>query len=210
VQQALRHFEYMVFENLRFLYLQINRPVRVQGVCPTCGFCIEFEYPAHDVYKHLPTFMSTFMMGFPVPEYLRRMMYVLSIQKPYLLDKNSFVQIISRRTSDQREFDNANGSIAKRLMKMMRIVLRKKSPRKPKKSDEINSFLVQHHMEQEWADFLEVNEIRHTYTHAFRLPWAKNTEIYGFPKTISDNPKGKIKDELWDFVKDGSSAKSVG
>lgn len=162
---ALNSLAYMVFENLRFLYLQLK------------------EKSGHNVHSHLPTFMSTFMMGFPVAEYLRRMMCILS-EENFVIDKNRFGNIIlGMKKYGEREFAEVDNFLQTAV-----------------------NYPGCANIANEWANFSKVNDIRHTYTHAFRLPWwhRKDTQVYGFPRTLYSDPN-KIKDEIWEFVKDAKA-----
>jgi hypothetical protein len=163
--QALHHLMYMVFENLRFLWLRLNEK-------PGTG---------HNVYEHLPTFMSTFMMGFPIAEYLKKMICILSIENSFL-DKKRFTNIISGR------------EWKKEFCEVIRFL---GAASKYQGCAKIN---------EEWDNFAKANRIRHMYTHAFRVPWwpRNDTQIYGFPYGLFSNQR-KMMEEIWEFVKDAQS-----
>ncbi|MDM8549623.1 hypothetical protein QUF72_06085 [Desulfobacterales bacterium HSG2] len=158
---AMNAFAKMVFENLEFLYLQLREP------------------SDHNIYSHLPTFMSTLIMGSTIAEYLKRMMYIIQLTNRVLVaeDFGNLFEPEIRRESERRA-DNF--------------------------LDEINQYPGCENIRDEWKKFSEAAKIRDAYTHAFRLPWwprEGNPLVYGFPETLYSDPNNKIKDEIWKFVK---------
>ena len=165
---AVNRFIYMVFENLRFLHLQLRQDPAVTG-------------NSFNIYQHLPTFMATLVMAFPISEYLRRVICLLGLHE-FEIEKNAFTSIISRTKRDV-EFK------------------------------EVTEFLQQAEgyrgcagIDSLWHEFSKANDLRHTYTHGFRLPWwpREGAKVYGFPKTITSD-SNKIKDEIWEFVTDSNA-----
>jgi hypothetical protein len=164
---GVNRFIYMIFENLSFLHLQLaQKPTVTKN--------------SFNVYQHLPQFMATLLMAFPVSEYMRRLICMLSLEK-FAIDKNQFTKIVTR-------------------------------PKREKEFKEVEDFLrlaktypYCTEIESLWNKFSQANDLRHLYTHGFRLPWwpRQNTTIFGFPKTITSESR-KIKDEIWEFVTDAN------
>jgi hypothetical protein len=156
----------MVFENLRFIYLQVRQDPTVTG-------------NSFNVYQHLPTFMATLVMAFPIAEYLRRSICLLSFPK-FEVDKNRFTSIISRPKSRDGEFQEVTDFL-----------------------EQAKNYPECEKIDTLWQEFSKANDLRHTYTHGFRLPWwpRAGSNVYGFPRTITSDPN-KIKDEIWEFVTD--------
>jgi hypothetical protein len=160
---AFGKFQYMIFENLRYLFIHYEHQKKIP------------EGKGYTVYYHLPTFMSTYIMGFPIEEYLRFMMYLrgLEIKK---IDKNIFIKIMNFR-KEKKEVENVSVFL--------------------KRISQKNNFS---NICRSWEDFKNDNKLRNALTHQYRLLWWKIDEKgpYGFPKSIL-NPE-KIKDAIWDSI----------
>ena len=135
--------------------------------------------PAGGVRTLLPIFMSVEIMAFPTEEYLRRMMCLMELAPPRELTKNKFCQILAKK------------KIGTELRDVEAFLTR------------AAAFPSGGGLRAAWDRFSGDNELRHTLTHKFRLPWWKNGKHppYGFAaSTLHD--WNAMKDDLWRFVTD--------
>ena len=152
-------FQYMTFESIHYLYFR-------------------YVDEANLINSHLPSFMSTYLMEYPIAEYLRNMMCFreISINNFKNFEKNEFTELLKKKTD----------------------VRKKKAKNFLKRVEDDNIFRDIIH---KWEGFDKKNEFRHTFTHMYRLLWVRKEENgpYGFPKSIFQD-KDKIKDEVWNSI----------
>jgi len=129
------------------------------------------------VSSHLPTFMATYNLAYTVMEYLQIMMCLLEKPSGYVISKNEFHEILEYRGERSKFVDQF----------LNRIEAAGSMP----------------NLKSDWDTVKKNNELRHCFTHRFRLLWWCKDFVgpFGFPRLRTPD-ENTIYEEIWRSVED--------